>query len=40
MAVGGGVGVEALGERVLGFGGQTVLVFEDEDEVFIKGFAD
>lgn len=40
MAVGGGVGVEALGECVLSFGGEMALVFEDKDEVFVEGFAD
>ena len=36
MAVGGGGRVEALGEGVLGFGGEVELVFDDEDEVFVE----
>lgn len=36
MAVGGGGRVEALGEGVLGFGGEVELVFYDEDEVFVE----
>ena len=36
MAVGGGGGVEALGEGILGFGEEVELVFNDEDEVFVE----
>lgn len=36
MAVGGGGGIEALGEGVLGFGGEVELVLDDEDEVLVE----
>lgn len=34
-----GGGVEALGEFVLGFWGEMVLVFHDHDEMFMQGIA-
>lgn len=36
MAVGGGGGVEALGEGVLRFGREVELFFDNEDEVFVE----
>lgn len=40
VAVGGGEGVEAVGEFVLGAGGDVGLVLEDEDLVLEEGGAD
>lgn len=40
MAVAGSGGVEALGQFVLGFGGQPGLIFDDDDVVSVERVAD